>query len=428
VDLTSPYVTAGSSFSGITTFSYWKNEAATIPVADPTSVGGGTYYIKASSLPDCITVQPVTVTINPLPAVYPVTGSGSYCAGGQGREIIMTGSQPGIIYTLWYGCCLFASQPVVGDGNPISFGYQTGAGIYSIVAENPLTLCVNWMYNCIYIFIDQPVPVSVEINTSANPVPAGTEVTFNALATNGGTNPAYQWLVNGLNAGNNQPTFTYVPVNEDDVACIVTSDAYCVSGNPALSNTIVMEVEGLTPSVTVAGIIFDGQVKCYNATQTLIIAGGGNTFTVKNGGSVTMIAGQNIRYLVGTTVEPGGYMRGHITTDNQYCGQKSPTIPTVYTGEPESSGITVPALSLPLSFSLYPNPTSGAFTIAQTGEKTFASLRVIVYGTRGEIVMSGDWTGENSHAFDMTDFPSGIYFVKVITEGYAQTFKLVKTQ
>ncbi len=416
-DLTLPAVTAGSTLNGAT-LTYWENAAATIPMLHPTTAGAGTYFIRAA-LQNCFDITPVTVTVHPLPTMYNVTGSGSYCAGGQGIEVIMIGSQPGFQYTLMIGCCIPVGAVVVGTGGPLSFGYQTLPGNYSILAVNPVTHCSNLMYNCVWVWVDQPVPVSISIQASANPAPLGTVVTFTASPVNGGSSPVYQWMVNGSPVGTNSPTYSYTPGENDEIVCLLASNAYCVSGNPATSNMIIM---GVPATVSVTGEVGPGEPKCYNATQTLIIADGGNTFTVHNGGIVTMIAGHNILYKPGTTVEPGGKMHGYITLNNQYCAQKAPTIPTV-TGTEEPGTVIQRTV-----FSLYPNPTSGNFTVEQKGENLFGTVQVEVFGMTGEKMMTGVITGETKHEFSLPELQHGLYFVKVSAGGNVETFKLVKTR
>lgn len=66
VDLTAPAVTAGSTTGG--TYTYWKDAAATIILPSPNAVAAtGTYYIKIVVAGGCSSIQPVNVTINPLP-------------------------------------------------------------------------------------------------------------------------------------------------------------------------------------------------------------------------------------------------------------------------------------------------------------------------------------------------------------------------
>ncbi|MDP1548393.1 MAG: T9SS type A sorting domain-containing protein, partial [Anaerolineales bacterium] len=407
VDLTAAAVTSGST-PGLT-FTYWMNAGATIPMTHPTTAGGGTYYIKGTlTATGCFAIQPVTVTINPLPTVFNPTGSGGYCAGGPGREIGLSGSQPGFLYTLYYECCTPTGITVVGTGGPLSFGYHTSPGLYSILAQNPATGCFNWMYYCVYIWVDQPVPVSISIEPSANPVQSGTEVSFVATPTNGGISPTYQWKVNGIVVGTNSPTYSYIPLNDDEVTCILTSNEYCVSGNPASASEI-MVVQGLTPVNTVSGIIAGGNSKCYSATQTLTVAGGTTTFVVEAGSSVTMIAGQNIRYLPGTSINPGGYMHGYITTDNQYCGQQAPSIPLIVAGENQ-----LPYTSEQTFFTIYPNPTNGNFTLEQRSGRVYDKVQVEVYNMHGKKVVQGELIGEKKHEFRTSDLPHGLYFVTVV--------------
>ena len=419
VNLTLSAVTAGSTLNGAT-LTYWMNSAATIQLTTPTSVGTGTYYIKAATLTGCYDIKPVTVSINPLPIIYPGTGGGSYCAGGSGLVIGIAGSQVGVNYIAWIG--ITQVSPIVpGTGGPISFGVQTVAGIYWILAQNVTTGCTNHMYNCVHITIDPLLPVSVTIKPAANPVTAGSAVTFTATPVNEGPAPTYQWRVNGFNAGTNLGTFTYVPVNHDEVTCVLTSNLPCISGNPATSNVVVMNVNGVPANITVTGNVAEGQTKCYNATDTLTIAGNGTTFIVNPAGSAIMIAGKNIHYLAGFTAQLGSLMHGFIS--DTYCGQKAPAITATTEGEDE-----LPVAEQKASFKLYPNPTSGNFTLEQTGDKLYDKVSVEVYGMRGERIMTDELVRERKHEFWLSDLPHGLYFVKVVAKGNVETFKLVKTR
>ena len=418
VDLTASAVTSGSILYGAT-LSYWKDAAVTIPMLTPTSAGSGTYYIMATVSPGCSDIEPVTVTINPLPTLYTVTGGGSYCAGGSGVAIGLSGSKTGTSYSLWTGSNQVGT-PVPGTGSAISFGLQTQAGSYQVFAQNPTTGCSNWMNNVVVVSITQPVIVSVSISTATITVPADQDVTFTATPVNGGSTPSYQWKVNGFNVGTNGATYTCKPVNGDAVTCILTSSVTCNSG-PALSNTLIMTVNGVSANITVTGNIADGQTTCYNATQTLTVAGGSTTFVVQNGGSVTMIAGQNIIYLPGTSVQAGGYMHGYIS--DTYCGQKAPAIVTTPAGNEE-----LPVISQNIYFSLYPNPTTGSFTLEQKGEKLYGKVNVDVFGMRGDKVLTSEMTGEKKHEFTLSQLPAGLYFVKVVAGEYTETIKLVVTR
>ena len=86
--------------------------------------------------------------------------------------------------------------------------------------------------------VNPVVPVSVSVAASANPVFRNTPVTYTATPTNGGSTPAYQWQVNGVNVGTNSVTYTYIPVDGDVIKCILTSSLTCVSNNPANASVI----------------------------------------------------------------------------------------------------------------------------------------------------------------------------------------------
>ena len=107
--------------------------------------------------------------------------------------------------------------------------------------------------NEILFILDNPPPVSVSITPSSNPVCMGNPVMFTATPVNGGTTPSYQWQVNGLLLGSNIPVFEYTPANGDIITCTLTSSEFCVTSNPATSNSVIMEVK-TTPAPTGDGV------------------------------------------------------------------------------------------------------------------------------------------------------------------------------
>ncbi len=173
-------------------------------------------------------------------------------------------------------------------------------------------------------------------------------------------------------------------------------------------------------NIAVSNIIINGQNQCYNASGTIIVAGGENTFLVQNGGQATFIAGQMISFLPGTTVVEGGYLLGTITTTGQYCG----ALPAAKSVAMATEGLS-PVTEI-MQFRLWPNPTTGSFTLEQSGDGTGQNLRLEVYSMLGEQIMSDSIIGEKRHQFMLGNVPTGIYLVRIRAGEKAETIKLIK--
>jgi hypothetical protein len=229
--------------------------------------------------------------------------------------------------------------------------------------------------------------------------------------------------VNGLNVGTGMSTFTYVPANGDDVSCIMTSNALCPSGNPATSNTIAMVV--VNTNTTATGTVPSPLVLCFDASNTVTVAGEGATFTVQAGGSATMIAGVEISYLDGTTVQAGGYMHGYITLSNLYCGAAGKALPAspgatveVVDNQPETA-------SGEIRFTVWPNPTKGPLTLAcRTGEVQ-GQILLDVYSMKGELVRTRMFGDRRQHVLDLEGLPAGLYLLYVHTSGHSETIRIL---
>ncbi|MCX6265917.1 MAG: PKD domain-containing protein, partial [Bacteroidetes bacterium] len=145
----------------------------------------------------------------------------------------------------------YTFTPITSDKISCRLTSSLACAVNSPALSNEITMTVN------------PVLVaSVSITASANPVCSGTTVTFTAAPANGGSTPAYQWKVNGTSvSGATNAAYSYAPASNHVVTCVLTSNAICVTGSPATSNTLTMTVNPLTASPT-AGT--------HTATQTQI--------------------------------------------------------------------------------------------------------------------------------------------------------------
>jgi len=86
---------------------------------------------------------PVTVNA-PSTSVYNVTGGGSFCSGGSGVAVGLSGSQTGVNYQLQLNGVNNGSA-VAGTGSALSFGSKTVAGTYTVVATNVSTSATSAM-------------------------------------------------------------------------------------------------------------------------------------------------------------------------------------------------------------------------------------------------------------------------------------------
>jgi hypothetical protein len=121
--------------------------------------------------------------------------------------------------------------------------------------------------NSITITVTQSAQVSVAIFTDQTEICQGTPITFNAVPTNGGSSPSYQWKRNGSNVGQDNAVYTTtLLINGDVISCVISSSQNCITGSPATSNAITMNV--VQPSVTGIFINTADSVFCYGSSAT----------------------------------------------------------------------------------------------------------------------------------------------------------------
>jgi hypothetical protein len=239
--------------------------------------------------------------------------------------------------------------------------------------------------------VESLVNASVSVTSSQSELCEGEEVSCTALPVNGGV-PSYQWYLNGLPSGTNQPTFTYMPDNNDQVFVVMTSSLPCVNGNPATSNTLEMQV--------------------YPYPEVPIVSASGNTLTsnapsgnqwYREGSALIGATGQ-----VYIATQYGWYWS--VVTLN---GCSSDSSNHVYV-----AGVGIGELSRFADIDIYPVPNSGLFTIkvsnSKAGDYTLSIYNVLgqVIWTNGTFRISGDFM---CHP-DLRPVAVGIYTV-VLSNG-----------
>jgi hypothetical protein len=94
------------------------------------------------------------------PAVYSLTGGGSYCSGGPGLPVGLSGSESGIEYQLYLESNAQGS-PVAGTGGALNFGNQLSAGNYTVIATRITGGCNAPMNGNAIISVNFPAQPSV---------------------------------------------------------------------------------------------------------------------------------------------------------------------------------------------------------------------------------------------------------------------------
>jgi hypothetical protein len=128
------------------------------------------------------------------------------------------------------------------------------------------------------------------VSISANPgntICTGTNVTFTATPTNGGT-PSYQWKLNGNNVGTNSNTYSNSGLaNGDVVTVVMTSSLACAIPALATSNAITMTVNPNVSAGIVNGVtpLSVGATAIYSSTGTA-----GGSWSSTNSGIATVNA------------------------------------------------------------------------------------------------------------------------------------------
>jgi len=235
----------------------WKDLGTGLPVgASQTFRTGlaGNYSVTVTNGSGCSGIDTVQLSTTPVPSITNNKFTDTICSG-ESTNIHLTSNIPG---TNFHWTASLTSGTVTGFSadsgliiNQVLWNTAPIPGIVTYQITPKIGSCSGTTVD-FQVTVNPGVPVTISISESQNNVCAGTMVTYTATPGNQGSNPVYQWKVNGINQPGNSTTFSYTPVNNDIVTCVLTSsNIVCTSNNPATSNVITMTVNlNLPVSVT----------------------------------------------------------------------------------------------------------------------------------------------------------------------------------
>jgi uncharacterized protein (TIGR02145 family) len=164
---------------------------------------------------------------------------------------------------------------------------------------------------------------------------------------------------------------------------------------------------------------------CYNALQTITVAGGGTTFLVQEGGDAMLIAGEKILLEPGTKVDPYGHLWGYITTDNTYCYTKAPAFVAKESRQETTSEVgKEPSGSLTIK----PNPASETILVEIPGHEDLREETIRIYTSSGRLVLEETFRGTSPFEIHIGRLPAGLYLARIRGGEKEWSSKIVKTQ
>jgi hypothetical protein len=252
------------------------------------------------------------------------------------------------------------------------------------------------------------LPVTVSLNDgSGNGYTAGHDITYKFWDQSAGieispVTPTYY---------TNNPSWS----SDGKFAVGTTAFVDLLATIPAVPETLSVSNE------TVSG----GISKCFNATQTITVAGGGTAVVFEDGSTATLIAGQSIRFLPGFYAENGSEVHAWITTTGTFCdgAAASPVVLPEIKSTPEiQASQNNKQIIKEKKLKVYPNPNNGRFVVEISN---FKLARISLYNLTGKRVFCQDNIAESLSLINLSHIPRGIYMIKVNDQEKQLTQKIV---
>lgn len=409
----------------------------------------------------CLNTEPVfsnsiAITVNPLP-IPDIQGDGNFCEGqttilnagtgyaayrwstGATTQIVEVGQEGtyGVTVTDENGCRgsdnivveqLEIPQPVITGPSSICEGevatLNAGAGyttyqwshgpassLTQVAAPGAYTVTVTNSNGCSgsASFLLEVIPLSVatvQVFPQDTMACEGEAVTLLALFSNGGTNPVFQWEVNGQSVGGNSPDLLIIPsLLNNSIQVFMTSSLPCVTNNPAVSEVAFI---GVNPLPVVALLPSDTSIYIGDHLELTGIPAGGQ------------FSGPSLQGNIFMPENTGSYTISYTYNDENNC---SNSISNTYIVMLPNSTQNHLAIKRAIVF---PNPSDSHPSLHFTGNWKTVNLSIL--DIHGKAILPGqriDIPSDGILKMDWSQLPVGMFFVRIVEEGKIFTIRMV---
>lgn len=224
----------------------------------------------------------------------------------------------------------------------------------------------------------------------------GSLVSFGTTEIFTGSNPSYDWTVNGNSVSSDSVYTTTTLADGDVVQVVIASDYACVTDTNAMSQTISMVVNAVPsqPTISVDVDILTSSADFNNQWQF-------NGADISGAVNKTYQFTQNGSYTV-YVVENG-------------CGSDTSNAFVVTNAGLEE-------VDMYQSLKVYPNPTNGKFILEMD---VVEAQNGVITDLNGKVISSFDLNGK-SNSIDISSLEAGVYLVKVNTPQRSLVARIVK--
>lgn len=348
---------------------------------------------------------PLSCNLNITPASFLLSEGGGMCDGSPGIEITQDGSETGMNYDL-YRDGTYTGTTVAGTGSPLSFGYQTDEGTYTVTGVAPMCDTQMWGTPWLY-YIELPVQLDPP---SGETTVCNSEITNYSVSIYDYADTVY-WDLQPSEAGIVIGGEFEADIDWDDnFSGIATLGAQgvnqCGSG-PASEVTEI--VVGSSPNPEISGLttVCDEDEEEYSVAE---VSGNSYTWNVVGG---EIISGAGSSSIIVRWGEAGtGSVMVTETSPNDCSGIVDDFTVTIE----ECVGINE-SLSVG-DVLVYPNPASNNIHIV-FNEKPMVKYNVRIYNSLGQIILASKGISDGGNqkiGFDISTLKQGYYIVNITSD------------
>lgn len=375
----------------------------------------GTYTIKVQASNTCGTgtwSSELSCTLTTGAEPFFVEGGGGYCEGGQGIEVTLAGSETGVDYELFLDD-VSTGIIMAGTGSPLSFGYQTDEGIYSVIGY--IADCSTTMLGDVYVYViyvpatgSQPIgPEEVCSNDitdyQADPIPDADDII---------------WILNPIEAGEIIGTGENISIEwAADYSGLAYLSVYGTNscGDGPSSDDLEINVAPLPePEVVGEILVCKDHENIYSTNDNP-----GSTYIWEiEGGNITNGTGTSEITILWTAIGTGAVIVTE--TSAEACEGISETLQV---NIDDCTGI---GESIVGGISIYPNPAKDKINISFNTDKPI-EYEVKILNQFGQIIYTAPDNHNGKKVFtlvDITSMPTGLYYV-IVTTSTNQVYKSI---